>query len=231
MAIPVPICSDGPNELLRKILLGLADLDIGGGSIEVDDEGVPLTLALESLNFVGGGVTATVVGNDVTVTIPGSSFIIVQDEGVQITPAVAQFNFVGAGVTATAVGNNVTVTVPGGPGDVVGPASAVDDRIATFDGATGKLIQDSGVLISSVVTNTTLQAGSQAIGSGVDTISVVFPTPFAAAPVVVANMSRPVAESLLTVNIDKASITTLGFTASLGSTTDSANYFLEWIAK
>jgi Phage tail repeat like len=35
-----------------------------------------------------------------------------------------------------------------GTGDVVGPASAVDDRIATFDGTTGKLIQDSGTLIS-----------------------------------------------------------------------------------
>ena len=32
----------------------------------------------------------------------------------------------------------------GGGGDVVGPASAVDDRIATFDGTTGKAIQDSG---------------------------------------------------------------------------------------
>lgn len=36
----------------------------------------------------------------------------------------------------------------GGGGDVTGPASAVDDRIVTFDGTTGKLIQDSGTLIS-----------------------------------------------------------------------------------
>lgn len=35
-----------------------------------------------------------------------------------------------------------------GTGDVVGPASSVDDRIATFDGVTGKLIQDSGTLVS-----------------------------------------------------------------------------------
>jgi len=33
-------------------------------------------------------------------------------------------------------------------GDVEGPASAVDNRIATFDGTTGKLIQDSGTLVS-----------------------------------------------------------------------------------
>jgi len=39
----------------------------------------------------------------------------------------------------------------GGGGDVVGPASAVDERIATFDGVTGKLIKDGGVLISELM--------------------------------------------------------------------------------
>jgi hypothetical protein len=43
----------------------------GGTAIEAKDEGVSLTAALESLDFVGAGVTATTVGNDVTVTIPG----------------------------------------------------------------------------------------------------------------------------------------------------------------
>lgn len=191
MPIPEPSCNDGPNELLRKILLGLPFIEGGGGSpVSIEDEGVQLTAAVTSIDFVGGGVTATVVGNDVTVTIPA-----------------------------------------GGTGDVVGPASSVDDRIATFDGATGKLIQDSGILISSIVTNTSFQAGSQAIGSGVDTISVVFPTAFAVAPVVVASISRPVAEGLIQVNIDEASITTLGFTASLSATTGSANYRLKWMAK
>ena len=40
----------------------------------------------------------------------------------------------------------------GGTGDVVGPASAVDDRIATFDGTTGKLIQDSGTTLADITT-------------------------------------------------------------------------------
>lgn len=43
---------------------------------------------------------------------------------------------------------NEVPTAGGGDGDVVGPASAVDARIATFDGTTGKLIQDSGALVS-----------------------------------------------------------------------------------
>lgn len=35
-----------------------------------------------------------------------------------------------------------------GTGDVVGPASAVSGRVATFDGTSGKLIQDGGTLLS-----------------------------------------------------------------------------------
>lgn len=35
----------------------------------------------------------------------------------------------------------------GGSGDVVGPASSTDNAVARFDGVTGKLIQDSGVIV------------------------------------------------------------------------------------
>ena len=56
------------------------------------------------------------------------------------------------GVTIEAVidsADTISVT-PGGFGDVFGPASATDDNLATFDGATGKLIQDSGITAASV---------------------------------------------------------------------------------
>lgn len=39
----------------------------------------------------------------------------------------------------------------GGSGDVVGPASSVNDNIATFDGITGKLIQDGGMSIADII--------------------------------------------------------------------------------
>jgi hypothetical protein len=47
----------------------------GGGSanIPIYDEGNLLTSAVGSMNFVGSGVTATNVGNAVTITIPGAS--------------------------------------------------------------------------------------------------------------------------------------------------------------
>jgi hypothetical protein len=53
----------------------------GGSAITVDDEGTPLTTALTSLDFVGNGVTATAVGDDVTVTIPGLPWFNVEDYG------------------------------------------------------------------------------------------------------------------------------------------------------
>ena len=40
----------------------------------------------------------------------------------------------------------------GGSGDVVGPASSADRNITIFDGATGKLVKDSGVAMDDVFT-------------------------------------------------------------------------------
>ncbi len=39
----------------------------------------------------------------------------------------------------------------GGSGDVVGPASSANDRLAAFDGVTGKLIKDSGATVAGIV--------------------------------------------------------------------------------
>lgn len=43
------------------------------------------------------------------------------------------------------------VDIESASGDVVGPASAVDSRIACFDGTTGKLLKDGGSTIASIV--------------------------------------------------------------------------------
>lgn len=45
----------------------------------------------------------------------------------------------------------VTDIEDGAGGDVVGPASAVDERVAVFDGTTGKLLKDGGQTIASIV--------------------------------------------------------------------------------
>lgn len=72
----------------------------------------------------------------------------------RFNPFTRNFDFVGSGGSG------------GGSGDVVGPASSVDNRIATFDGTTGKLIQDSGELLSGLVHTT----GNETI-AGIKTIA------------------------------------------------------------
>lgn len=56
-----------------RSLLNIPSGGSGGGgtgsAITVYDEGVSLTTALNSLDFVGSGVTATTSGNNVTVTV------------------------------------------------------------------------------------------------------------------------------------------------------------------
>jgi len=53
-----------------------------------------------------------------------------------------------------------------GTGDVTGPASAVDGNLAAFDGATGKLIKDSGNLVTNLfLGDTTKQALSSSVAA------------------------------------------------------------------
>lgn len=55
----------------------------------------------------------------------------------------------------------------GSGGDVTGPVSSVDNRIATFDGTTGKVIQDSGILLSGLLTSSDI--GTTVQGYDADT--------------------------------------------------------------
>jgi hypothetical protein len=83
------------------------------------------------------------------------------------TTAIAAGDVLGFNVDSAATVTRVTLMLTvdvaggaagaGGTGDVVGPASAVDDRIATYDGTTGKLIQDGGKTIAE------LQLGATAL--------------------------------------------------------------------
>jgi NDP-sugar pyrophosphorylase family protein len=46
--------------------------------------------------------------------------------------------------------NNTWVNINVGPGDVVGPDGAINNNIAVFNGTTGKIIRDSGVIVTRV---------------------------------------------------------------------------------
>jgi hypothetical protein len=95
------------------------------------------------------------IGNDLTLGTdglpyyndPGGSGLSLETDG---TPNGDQtlLNLVsGTNITLTDDGlGNVTIDASGG--DVVGPSSSVNNNIALFDGTTGKLIKDSGILLS-----------------------------------------------------------------------------------
>lgn len=48
-------------------------LNVLGGAVEILDNGTPLTAAVENIDFTGSGLSASAIGNDVTVTVPGYS--------------------------------------------------------------------------------------------------------------------------------------------------------------
>lgn len=91
-------------------------------AVQFEDEGVDLGSpgTVDELDFAGAGVTATRVGDKVTVTIPGAGAaqaqIQMQDEGVNLgtTGTVDTIDFTGAAVTASRIGNVLTVNIPGG---------------------------------------------------------------------------------------------------------------------
>jgi len=120
-------------------------------------QGAAATLAV-------GTVTTLTPGSAATVTNVGTSGAAVLNFGLpRGAPGL---------VTSVVAGANVAVdsTDPANPivtaaGNVSGPASAVDNRVALFSGATGKLIKDSGVILGdSAARNVGTTAGTIAAG-------------------------------------------------------------------
>ena len=71
----------------------------------------------------------------------------------------------GSGISLTYddTANTLTIANSGGAGlgDVVGPSSSIDGRLALFDGTTGKLLKQAGVSVSSFATATHTHTASQ----------------------------------------------------------------------
>lgn len=93
-----------------------------------------------------------------TTQIYASGSIAVDPIGVFRTDSVSEYT-VGAGITIDGVlikdglVDGVDVSALGtGTGDVVGPTSSTDSRLAAFDGTTGKLLKDSGYSAGAIFT-------------------------------------------------------------------------------
>lgn len=150
--------------------------DVGAGA--ADGSGGMLVKASEAWTNTAHGtrVIWRTIANGTTTPVDALS---AEDDG-GIVLSGATGGSQGAG-TLNAAGLFVAgVAVGTGSGDVVGPASAVTARIATFNGTTGKLLQDGGKTIPEIRNVGKLQAqwvSGAVVANG--TVYLAFNTPYA----------------------------------------------------
>ena len=77
--------------------------------------------------------------------------------------------------TGLALTGTVLTATASGSGDVTGPASSVDDRVATFDGVTGKLLQDGGKTLATVQSDAVTAATAAIVPVDILTETTGFP--------------------------------------------------------
>ena len=113
---------------------GLARID----HVHAVTTGAPVTTGIA--NAAGSGAALALANHVHRVEVA------VAKDGTAVTSRPA-FNFVGAGVVVAddAGGDRTTVTIAA---NLVGPATATDNALAVFDGATGKLLKNSPFLLS-----------------------------------------------------------------------------------
>ena len=122
----------------------------GSPNIAVLDEGSSITTAVESLNFTGGGVTASASGNDVTVNIPAPTSAVsslIAGTGISVDQATGDVTVTNTGVTSLIAGTNITLNPTSGIGNVTINATNNPGTVQSVIPGSG-LQLDSGTLIS-----------------------------------------------------------------------------------
>lgn len=158
-----------------SLIIGLSDgklLNVGEVVSQDLQERIKIVTSGGAGGGGGGGVTSVAVSGGTTglttsggpittsgtITLAGTLAVASGGTGTA-TPSLVQ----GTNVTITGTWPNQTVNATaGGSGDVVGPASSTDNALVRFDSTTGKLIQNSVVIVGDSTGNM----------SGVGTLSV-----------------------------------------------------------
>lgn len=103
-------------------------------------------------------------------------------------------------------------------GDVVGPASSVSDRVALFDGTTGKLLKDGGKTIAEIkqieqnsqsgaYTMVLADAGKHILHPSADTTARIFTIPAN------SSVAYPIGTAITVVNQNAAGVVTIAITS------------------
>lgn len=132
----------------------------GTATISVDANGVKIATTAAGNGLTGGGTAALSVEQDVTTNVADGVSVTVGANGLSIDGDLINVDQTLTNITPDTGGTGVDAAdlasiILGidnalgtfGSGDVTGPGSSTDNAIARFDGATGKTIQNSGVLI------------------------------------------------------------------------------------
>ncbi len=122
----------------------------GSPNIAVLDEGSTITTAVESLNFTGGGVIMSNVGDDVVIDIPAPTSAVsslIAGTGISVDQATGDVTVTNTGVTSLIAGTNITLSPTSGLGNVTINATNNPGTVQSVIPGMG-LQLDSGSLIS-----------------------------------------------------------------------------------
>jgi len=122
---------DSPDEVVEKV-------NISSKKIKAKQ--------VEGLNILQQTVDS-IASNPVGYASGGANQMVIKNSGTRVSDHITELDF-STGLSAVYSNNGkVTITGSSATGDVVGPSSSTDNAIARYDGATGKLIQNSSVTI------------------------------------------------------------------------------------
>jgi len=166
---------------IKKIIIGLLLISTTAfAAAKIQNADIKSNAAIDATKLIDGSVSNAELGYINGLTSDAQTQIGAKLDSSSFTDAAVTSKLLtgyvsGAGVVAATdsilqaiqkLNGNVAAIVPG-TGDVVGPASAVNNNVVFFDGVTGKLIKDSGLTLSGSNTgDQTITLTGDVTGSG-----------------------------------------------------------------